>query len=94
MLSRILLFLRGNLCVGLLLAMISICQAQPYGLASRPAVGAFLNNVMPEAAPVVSTNWAVAPAFPNLYFTNIIGVLPVPGTNLLCVWEQIGRAHV
>ena len=84
-------FLRRSCGVGLLLATISICPAQPYGLVSRPAVGPFLNNVMPETAPVVPPNWAVVPAFPNLYFTNLLGVLPVPGTNLLCAWEREGR---
>lgn len=75
----------------LLLAMGRPAPAQPYGLANRPAVGAFLNNVLPETAPVVPANWAVVPAFPNLYFTNLLGVLPVPGTNLLCAWEREGR---
>jgi uncharacterized repeat protein (TIGR03806 family) len=66
-------------------------SAQPYGLNSRPAVGPFLNDVLPETAPPVSTNWQVVTAFPNLLFTNLIGVLPVPGTNLLCAWEREGR---
>jgi uncharacterized repeat protein (TIGR03806 family) len=65
--------------------------AQPYGLDSRPPLGPFLNDVMPETAPPVSTNWQVVPAFPNLVFTNMLGVLPVPGTNLLCAWEREGR---
>lgn len=65
--------------------------AQPYGLTTRPALGPFLNDVMPEAAPVISTNWSVVPAFPNLVFTNALGFTHVPGTNLLCVWEREGR---
>jgi hypothetical protein len=65
--------------------------AQPYGLAARPAIGPFLNNVMPEAAPTVSTNWSIVPAFPNLVFTNALGFTHVPGTNLNCVWEREGR---
>ena len=88
---RIILFLRSTLYVGLLLTMSSICRAQPYGLTIRPVVGTFLNNVMPETSPVVSTNWSITPAFPNLYFTNLLGVLPVPGTSLLCAWEREGR---
>jgi uncharacterized repeat protein (TIGR03806 family) len=76
--------------LGLLLAVIT-SSAQPYGLNARPAMGAFLNNVMPEAAPTLSTNWSVVPAFPNLVFTNALGFTHVPGTNLLCVWEREGR---
>ncbi len=90
-------FLQTSLCcwrnvgAGLLLASTVLLSAQPYGLSNRPVVGPFLNNVMPETAPVVSANWSVVPAFPNLYFTNLLGVLPVPGTNLLCAWEREGR---
>ena len=83
--------LRKLFCTGLLLAVSVICHAQPYGLARRPAIGSFLNNVMPEAAPVVSANWSLVPAFPNLYFTNALGFTHVPGTNLFCVWEREGR---
>lgn len=89
--SRPLLLLSKLFCAFILLGMSWCLQAQPYGLANRPAVGAFLNNVMPETAPVVPANWSVVPAFPNLYFTNLLGVLPVPGTNLLCAWEREGR---
>ena len=80
-----------NVCAALLLGSTVLLPAQPYGLTNRPAVGAFLDNVMPETAPVVSANWSVVPAFPNLNFTNLLGVLPVPGTNLLCAWEREGR---
>ena len=71
----------------------AVAEAQPYGLASRPAGGAFLNNVMPEAAPVVSGNWSAVSAFPNLYFTNALGILPIPGTTNLVVWEREGRIY-
>ncbi len=84
-------FLQATLCTLLVFATFSRCQAQPYGLAARPAIGAFLNNLLPETAPVVPANWTVVPAFPNLNFTNLLGVLPVPGTNLLCAWEREGR---
>jgi uncharacterized repeat protein (TIGR03806 family) len=63
----------------------------PPGTNSRPPMAAFLNNIMPETAPTTSANWAVVPAFPNLLFTNALGILPVPGTNLLCVFEREGR---
>jgi uncharacterized repeat protein (TIGR03806 family) len=66
-------------------------QAQAFGLTVRPLIGPFLNDVMPEAAPLLSANWTVVPAFPNLVFTNLLGVTAVPGTNLLCAWEREGR---
>jgi len=80
-----------QVCLTLLLISSCLLHAQPYGLATHPGIGPFLDNVMPETAPVVSANWSVVPAFPNLYFTNLLGVLPVPGTNLLCAWEREGR---
>src|ERR1041385_5028188 len=79
----------GSTLSSLLLA----CSAfgQPYGLTSRPNVGQFLDNVMPEAAPVVSGNWSAVVAFTNLYFTNALGITSVPGTSKLVVWEREGR---
>ena len=64
-----------------------------YGLAARPAVGAFLNNQMPSAAPAISGNWAAVVAFTNLVFTNALGVTAVPGTTNLIVWEREGRIY-
>ena len=66
-------------------------RAQPYGLNSRANLAPFLNGVLPPAAPVVSGSWSAVPAFTNLLFTNALGMSPVPGTNLLCVWEREGR---
>ena len=66
-------------------------HAQPYGLESRPAVGPFLNNAMPETAPAISGDWSAVVAFPNLRFTNSVGLTSVPGTQELCVWEREGR---
>src|SRR5947207_2074889 len=63
--------------------------AQPYGMTSRPAVGQFLDNVMPESAPVVSGNWSAVVAFTNLTFTNALGVTYIPGSELVLV-DQIG----
>ncbi|HSY19782.1 MAG TPA: PQQ-dependent sugar dehydrogenase, partial [Candidatus Acidoferrales bacterium] len=40
---------------------------------------------------MVSGNWTAVPAFPNLRFTNAVGLTAIPGTNLLCVWEREGR---
>ncbi len=65
--------------------------AQPYGITQRPDVAPFLNNVLPEAAPTVSGNWSTVPAFPDLYFTNAVGLAAIPGTDELVVWEREGR---
>jgi uncharacterized repeat protein (TIGR03806 family) len=65
--------------------------AQAFGLTVRPLIGPFLNDVMPEAAPLLSANWTVVPAYTNLVFTNALGFTSVPGTNLNCVWEREGR---
>ena len=66
-------------------------RAKPYGLDSRPAIGAFLNGSMPEIAPAISGNWSAVNAFTNLLFTNSVGLTFVPGTDELCVWEREGR---
>jgi uncharacterized repeat protein (TIGR03806 family) len=65
--------------------------AKPYGLDSRPEVGAFLNGAMPETAPAISGNWSAVVAFTNLVFTNAVGLAFVPDSNRLCVWEREGR---
>ena len=61
------------------------------GTNSRPPMAAFLNNIMPETAPLANANWSIVQAFPNLLFTNALGITAVPGTNLLCVFEREGR---
>ncbi|HLX94239.1 MAG TPA: PQQ-dependent sugar dehydrogenase [Verrucomicrobiae bacterium] len=66
-------------------------SAKPYGLDSRPAIGPFLNGTMPETAPGISGDWSAVAAFPNLLFTNAVGLTFVPGTDELCVWEREGR---
>ncbi len=89
------LFMRSPFHGLLFLAALVFClrsTAQPYGLTQRPDVAPFLNHILPETAATVSGNWSAVPAFPNLYFTNAIGLAAVPGTNFLCVWEREGRA--
>ena len=76
----------ASLCFAVFMA-----HAQPYGLDSRPQIGAFLNGTMPETAPGISGNWSAVVAFPNLLFTNAVGLTFVPGTDELCVWEREGR---
>ena len=46
---------------------------------------------MPEVAPAISGNWSAVNAFPNLLFTNSVGLTSIPGTDQLCVWEREGR---
>ena len=66
-------------------------HAKPYGIKIRPTAGAFLNGTLPEIAPAISGNWSAMSAFPNLLFTNAVGLAPIPGTDELCVWEREGR---
>ncbi len=68
-------------------------SAQAYGLTSRPSVGAYLDGVMPPVPPAVSTSWSAVVAFPSLHFDNAMGLLPLPGTNRLVVWEREGRIY-
>ncbi|MES2439015.1 MAG: Ig-like domain-containing protein [Verrucomicrobiota bacterium] len=81
------IFLASWLCTA------SHSSAQGYGLTSRPSVGPYLDGVMPTTPPVVATNWSTVVAFPNLTFVNALGLLPIPGTNKLIVWEREGRIH-
>ena len=64
---------------------------RPHGLSERPGTGPFLDGTMPEIAPAISGNWSAVVAFPNLKFTNSVGLTHVPGTDQLCVWEREGR---
>ena len=76
---------------GACVVLIHTAVAQPYGLNTRPSVGHFLNSNLPPAAPVLSSNWSTVVAFPNLLFTNAVGLAPMPGTTRLVVWEREGR---
>jgi uncharacterized repeat protein (TIGR03806 family) len=79
--------------VGVGVLLIHTALGQPYGLSSRPNVGPFLNGNVPPAAPVLSSNWSAVVAFPNLLFTNAVGLAPMPGTTRLVVWEREGRIY-
>ena len=61
------------------------------GLSKRPLFKAFNGGVLPPVAPILSGDWSVKPAFPGLTFQNPMGLIPVPGTNDLIVWEREGR---
>ena len=82
---------KSLLIPALLGGFIFFAGAKPYGLDSRPEVGAFLNGAMPETAPAISGNWSAVVAFTNLVFTNAVGLAFVPDSNRLCVWEREGR---
>lgn len=68
-------------------------RAQPYGLTQRPAFGAFNGSQLPKEAPTFSGTWSAVVAFPNLTFLNPMGLLPMPGTTNLVVWEREGRIY-
>src|SRR5204863_1303608 len=76
-----------------LLCGIWTAQAQPYGLNARPSFSAFLGGKMPNEAPTLSGSWSAVVAFPNLTFLNPMGLLPMPGTQNLVVWEREGRIY-
>ena len=51
-------------------------------------------GTFPDEAPTFSGNWSAVVAFPNLTFLNPMGLIPVPGTNQLAVWEREGRIYL
>jgi uncharacterized repeat protein (TIGR03806 family) len=65
----------------------------PYGLTNRGQIKPFLNGSLPDVTPPIPGNWSVIPAFPNLKFTNALGLASVPGTPMLAVWEREGRVY-
>src|SRR5262245_36883799 len=82
----------GLICaLALVLAAAAPVLGQPYGLDSRPSVGPFLNQTLPEEAPSVSGGWSAVPAFPNITFIHPLGVTHMPGTPNLVVWELEGK---
>lgn len=68
-------------------------HAQPYGLATKPTVGAYYDNVFPPTPPVVGSFTAVD-AYPNLTFVNPTGVLQVPGQSKMMVWQREGGVYI
>lgn len=63
---------------------------QPYGINTRPLVGAFLNGNLPPA-PQSALGWQVVPAFPNLAFDDPVTLVAEPRTNRLYVCERQGK---
>ena len=50
-----------------------------------------MDGRLPASAPLPPSNFEVRVAFTNLTFQNPMGVIPVPGSNRLAVWEREGR---
>ncbi len=57
----------------------------------RGAFKAYHGGVFPAKAPILSGDWSVKPAFPGLSFQNPLGLIAVPGSGDLIVWEREGR---
>ena len=51
-----------------------------------------MDGRLPASAPLPPSNFEVRVAFTNLTFQNPMGVIPVPGSNRLAVWERIVAA--
>ncbi|MFN0066242.1 MAG: PA14 domain-containing protein [Limisphaerales bacterium] len=81
------------LCLGVVLAGMATVAAAPHGLNERPSFAAFHGGRLPPDAPTFSGNWSAVVAFPNLTFLNAMGLLPMPGTSNLVVWEREGRIY-
>lgn len=87
------LLLRLATCA-LLFCSQALLKAQDYGLATRPPFSAVAGGNFPDEAPTFSGNWSAVVAFPNLTFLNPMGLIPVPGTNQLAVWERERRVYI
>jgi uncharacterized repeat protein (TIGR03806 family) len=68
-------------------------SARPYGMDARPMIGPLLNQRLPGSIPAAPGNWSAVPAFPQLLFTNALGLAAIPGTHRLVVWEREGRIY-
>lgn len=79
-------------CV-LTLAFAGEVRAQSYGLAAKPTVGAYFDAAFPPTPPTLGTFTAVN-AYPNLAFSNPMGIQQVPGQQKMLVWEREGRAYI
>lgn len=89
MLSRVL----SIIGVALLSSTELLAADPPSGLDSRPSFAAFLDGKLPETGPTLTGDWTAEVAFPQLTFLNPMGILPVPGTQRLAVYEREGRIY-
>src|SRR5690349_4475110 len=79
-------------CVALLIGIATSVVAQPYGLETRAPISAFLNGILPPAAPAPATGgWTTVEAFPSLTFDDPVFLTYEPLTNRLYVCERQGR---
>jgi glucose/arabinose dehydrogenase/mono/diheme cytochrome c family protein len=85
-----------TICLLALLIGSSVLHAQSvpaYGIKNRPAVGAFFDGKLAVAQAGASTPLIAVNAFPNLTFQNPMGMVQMPGTNWLVVWEREGTVR-
>ena len=66
---------------------------EAYGLDHYSGSQPYLSATIPHSPPTKSLEWTCIPAFPNLKFTNALGLTFVPGTSNLVVWEREGRIY-
>jgi len=78
--------------VATLVVMSSVARAQSYGLDTRPALGPFLNGVMPPQAQSAS-GWQTAVAFPHLTFDDPISITPEPRSSRIYVCGREGPIY-
>jgi glucose/arabinose dehydrogenase len=77
-----------------LLGSVGEILAQPYGLESRPALGAFLNDAFPKATPgIVPGGYSTVEAFPNLTFDDPVSLIAEPDSDRLYVCGRQGTIH-
>lgn len=86
-----------KLILALLTLLPTLALAQTYGIATRPSFTAFNGGTLPTNLPTFSGSWSAVPAFPNLTFVDIMGVVEMPGqagnARKLVVWEREGRMY-
>ena len=70
--------------------LVPLAHAQPYGIATRPAIGPYLNNALPAGAPIAAGAWQTVKAFPNLTFQTPTFLVAEPNSNRLLVGGDQG----
>ncbi|MEM6342352.1 MAG: PA14 domain-containing protein [Bacteroidota bacterium] len=83
-----------GIAASLLLAFAPLFLPPPSGLSQTPAVGPFLNNLLPSTTPSLSTgplSLQVIDAFPTLSFDLPLHMAQEPTTNRMLVGEFAGR---
>lgn len=65
----------------------------PYGIKTRPNVGPYFDGKLSVTQTGAATPMIAVNAFPNLTFQNPMGMVQMPGTNWLVVWEREGTVR-